>query len=136
MRNKVELIGRIGDQPDSKKNPSTGKHIVNYSMATTETYLDKKTDQYVEKTEWHSLVSFDKTADYVDKHVKKGDLYLVEGKLQAQSWEDNGQPKRRTVIVVNHLQKLPKYFKRNESDSGSFNEIQQASGQDFDPNNI
>lgn len=137
MLNKVELIGRIGTQPESFKNPNTGKHIVNYSIATTESFKDKKSDQWVESTEWHNLVSFDHTAEYVAKNVSKGELYRIEGRLRTRSWDDEkGNTHYRTEIVVHELLKLPNYYRRSVSDSSSQQSRNVSQHSDFNVDNM
>lgn len=101
--NRVQLLGYVGKDPEVKAIPS-GAKVANFSIATTDGYVDKSTGQRVEKTEWHNLVAWRGTAEIIEKYVKKGSRLLVEGKLQTRSWDDqNGQKRYMTEILVDDL---------------------------------
>ncbi|WP_375658063.1 single-stranded DNA-binding protein [Bartonella sp. CL436QHHD] len=101
MLNKVTLIGRLGANPESKT-MNSGAEIVNFSIATSESYTDKKTNQKVEKTEWHSVVIFNPhLAKIALQYLNKGSKVYVEGKLQTRKWQDkNGHDRYTTEIVL------------------------------------
>ncbi|WP_273724495.1 single-stranded DNA-binding protein [Bartonella sp. AU18XJBT] len=101
MLNKVTLIGRLGANPESKTMTS-GAEIVNFRMATSESYTDKKTNQKVEKTEWHSVVIFNPhLAKIALQYLNKGSKVYIEGKLQTRKWQDkNGGEHYTTEIVL------------------------------------
>ncbi|WP_375653741.1 single-stranded DNA-binding protein [Bartonella sp. OD88NMGDW] len=101
MLNKVMLIGRLGADPESKT-MNSGTEIVNFSMATSESYTDKNTHQKVEKTEWHSVVIFNPhLAKIALQYLNKGSKVYVEGKLQTRKWQDkNGHDRYTTEIVL------------------------------------
>jgi single-strand DNA-binding protein len=104
--NKVILIGRIGQDPKLSYTPS-GQAVVNFSLATDEGYKDRNTGQRVDKTEWHRVVAWRQTAEFVGKYLTKGNLVLVEGKLQTRKWQDQGgQDRFTTEIVANTVQGL------------------------------
>lgn len=104
--NKVILIGRIGQDPKLSYTPS-GQAVVNFSLATDEGYKDRNTGQRVDRTEWHRIVAWRQTAEFVGKYLTKGNLVLVEGKLQTRKWADqNGQDRFTTEIVANTVQGL------------------------------
>lgn len=104
--NKVILIGRLGQEPKLSYTPS-GQAVVNFSLATDEGYKDRNTGQRVDKTEWHRIVAWRQTAEFVGKYLTKGNLVLVEGKLQTRKWQDqNGQDRFTTEIVANTVQGL------------------------------
>ncbi|EJF74130.1 single-strand binding protein, partial [Bartonella sp. DB5-6] len=87
MLNKVTLIGRLGADPESKTMPSGGE-VVNFRMATSESYTDKNTHQKVEKTEWHSVVVFNPhLAKIALQYLSKGSKVYIEGKLQTRKWQ-------------------------------------------------
>lgn len=115
MRNKVELIGRVG-QKDIRYMPD-GNPLASYSIATTESYRDKNTGEWKEKTEWHRCVSFNKAAEHIGEKIDQGDLLLIEGKLQTRKWQTtNGEDRYTTEIVVHHFpKKLPKYYSKYDS---------------------
>ncbi|AGF75773.1 single-stranded DNA-binding protein [Bartonella vinsonii] len=104
MLNKVTLIGRLGANPESKTMTS-GAEIVNFRMATSESYTDKKTNQKVEKTEWHSVVVFNPhLAKIALQYLNKGSKVYIEGKLQTRKWKDkNGYDRYSTEIVLPHF---------------------------------
>ncbi|WP_375613680.1 single-stranded DNA-binding protein [Bartonella sp. AP153HLJHH] len=101
MLNKVTLIGRLGADPESKT-MNSGAEIVNFRMATSESYTDKNTHQKVEKTEWHSVVIFNPhLAKIALQYLNKGSKVYVEGKLQTRKWQDkNGHDHYTTEIVL------------------------------------
>ena len=86
--NKVILIGRVGKDPEVRTTQDGGK-IINFSVATSETWKDKNTGERKEKTEWNRVVVFnDRIGEIVEKYVKKGSLIHVEGALQTRKWTD------------------------------------------------
>lgn len=101
--NKVMLIGRLGQDPQKKY--TTGETaVVNFSLATDEGYMDKNTNQKVEKTEWHRIVVWNKLADLCSQYLFKGSMCHVEGKLQTRKWQDKqGQDRYTTEIVANNV---------------------------------
>jgi single-strand DNA-binding protein len=102
MRNKVQLIGNLGMDPEVKTLES-GKQMVRFSLATNETYKNAKGDRVTE-TQWHNLVAWGKTADLAGNYLKKGSEVAVEGKLVSRSYNDKeGTKKFITEIVVNEF---------------------------------
>ncbi|WP_375630890.1 MULTISPECIES: single-stranded DNA-binding protein [unclassified Bartonella] len=101
MLNKVMLIGRLGADPESKT-MNSGTEVVNFRMATSESYTDKNTHQKVEKTEWHSVVIFNPhLAKIALQYLNKGSKVYVEGKLQTRKWQDkNGHDRYTTEIIL------------------------------------
>ncbi|WP_375610740.1 MULTISPECIES: single-stranded DNA-binding protein [unclassified Bartonella] len=101
MLNKVTLIGRLCANPESKTMTS-GAEIVNFSIATSESYTDKKTNQKVDKTEWHSIVVFNPhLAKVALQYLSKDSKVYIEGKLQTRKWQDkNGHDRYTTEIVL------------------------------------
>ena len=104
MVNKVILIGRVGQDPQSKK-LDNGTSISNFTLATSEKYKNKSGEK-VETTEWHSLQVWGNLSEIVEKYVKKGQLLYVEGKIKTKSWEKEGQKHYKTVISVNEIKML------------------------------
>jgi single-strand DNA-binding protein len=102
LKNKVQLIGRLGQSPEVKHLES-GKTVANFSLATNEKYKNAK-GELIENTEWHNLVAWGKTAEIIEKYVQKGSEIAIEGKLTSRSWEDKDGNKRYTTeVVVNEL---------------------------------
>jgi single-strand DNA-binding protein len=102
MRNKVQLIGHVGQEPEIKTIES-GKKVAKFTLATNENYTNNKGEK-VEQTEWHRLTAWGKTADIIEKYVTKGKEIAIEGKLTHRSYDDkNGEKKYVTDIVINEL---------------------------------
>jgi len=100
--NKVILIGRLGRDPELRYTPS-GTPVVNFPLATSETYTDKDGNRQ-EKTEWHRIVVWAKQAESVANYLSKGRLVLVEGSLQTRKWTDNqGQDRYTTEIKAQRV---------------------------------
>ncbi|MEQ5803256.1 single-stranded DNA-binding protein [Halomonas sp. H10-9-1] len=104
--NKVILIGNLGQDPEVRFSPS-GTAIANLTLATTDTWMDRQSGQRQERTEWHRLVLFNKTAEIAQQYLKKGSKIYVEGRLQTRKWQgQDGQDRYTTEIVVNDMQML------------------------------
>jgi single-strand DNA-binding protein len=99
--NKVILVGNLGKDPEVRSGQD-GSKIVNFSIATSETWNDRASGERKERTEWHRVVVFnDRIADVVEKYVRKGSKVYVEGALQTRKWTDqSGQEKYTTEIVI------------------------------------
>ena len=94
--NIVTLLGRVGKEPDQKYTQS-GMAICNLSLATSEKSKGE------EKTQWHRLVSFGKTAELIEQYVKKGDQLAIEGKISYGSYDKDGTTVYTTDIIVNRI---------------------------------
>ncbi len=99
--NKVILVGNVGKDPEVR-NTQDGSKIVNFSLATSETWNDRASGERKERTEWHRVVVFnDRIGDVVEKYVRKGSKLYVEGSLQTRKWTDqSGQEKYTTEVVI------------------------------------
>ncbi len=99
--NKVILVGNVGKDPEVR-NAQDGTKIVNFSLATSETWNDRASGERKERTEWHRVVVFnDRIADVVEKYIRKGSKVYVEGALQTRKWTDqSGQEKYTTEVVI------------------------------------
>jgi single-strand DNA-binding protein len=102
LRNRVQLIGNLGSDPEVKTFDKD-KKLAKMNIATTDSYKD--TDgKTVKETHWHNLVAWGKTADLAEKYLKKGKEIAVEGKLVTRSYEDkDGVKKYVTEINVNEI---------------------------------
>jgi single-strand DNA-binding protein len=98
LRNKVQLIGHLGANPEVKKLDG-GKTIAKFSMATNESYKNQKGEK-VEETQWHNIVAWGKTAELMEQLLAKGKEVMVEGKLTSRSYEDKEGNKRYITEVV------------------------------------
>ena len=101
--NKVILLGNLGKDPEVKYTPQ-GTAVAKFTLATNERYKDKN-GEWQDRTEWHNLVAWARTAEIVGEYLKKGGKVYVEGSLRTSSWDDKetGQKKYKTEIVVNDL---------------------------------
>jgi single-strand DNA-binding protein len=104
--NKVTLLGNVGKDPEIRSTPG-GVMVANFSLATSDRTKDQQ-GNWQDKTEWHSLVAFNRTAEIIRDYVKKGAKLYIEGRLQTSSWDDKttGAKKYRTEIIVNDLSLL------------------------------
>ena len=102
MINKCILVGNLGREPEIKFT-GDGKAIANLAVATSESWTDKTTGQKVEKTEWHRVVIFGRLADVAQKYLHKGSKVYIEGQLRTRSWDQNGEKKYTTEVVVSQF---------------------------------
>ncbi len=104
--NKVILIGRVGADPEVRYMPN-GNAVANIRLATNDGYKDKNTGEFIESTEWHRVVCFNKLGEIVSQYVKKGRLIYIEGRIRTNKWQDkSGQDRYTTEIVANEMQLL------------------------------
>ena len=102
LRNKVQLIGHLGNDPEIITLDS-GKKLAKFNMATNETYKNNQGEKITE-TQWHNLIAWNNIADITEKYVKKGQEIVIEGKLTSRSYEDKeGAKKYVTEVVVNEI---------------------------------
>ncbi|MDT0553313.1 single-stranded DNA-binding protein [Urechidicola vernalis] len=102
LRNKVQLIGNLGNNPEIITMDS-GKKLAKFSIATNETYKNAQGEK-VQNTEWHNVVAWNKTADIVESYLEKGSEIAIEGKLTSRSYDDKEGNKRYvTEVVCNEL---------------------------------
>ncbi len=102
LKNKVQLIGNLGMNPEIK-NLDSGKKLAKFSIATNESYRNANGDK-IEDTQWHNLIAWGKTAEIIEKYVKKGNEIAVEGKLVNRNYDDKDGNKRYvTEILVNEI---------------------------------
>ena len=107
MRNRVQLIGHVGNDPEIK-NLDGGKKVANLTIATNDSYKNDKGEK-VEQTEWHKVVAWGKTAEIIEKFVTKGKEIAIEGKLTHRSYDDkNGEKRYITEVVANDVLLLGK----------------------------
>jgi single-strand DNA-binding protein len=105
LRNKVQLIGHVGQDPEIKTFEGERK-LASLSIATKEVYKNEKGEK-VEETQWHRITAWGKTAEVIEKHVVKGKEIAVDGKLRHRSYDDkNGDKKYITEIIVSELMLL------------------------------
>jgi single-strand DNA-binding protein len=102
LKNKVQLIGNLGNAPEVKTLES-GKKMARFSVATNESYRNAKGEKITE-TQWHNLVAWGKVAEIVEKYLAKGKEVMIEGKLVNRSYNDkDGNKKFITEVQVNEI---------------------------------
>ncbi len=102
LKNKVQLIGNLGNAPEIK-NTESGKKLARFSIATNENYRNAKGEKVTETT-WHNLVAWGKVADLAEKFLQKGTEVVIEGKLINRSYTDkDGIKKYISEVQVNEL---------------------------------
>ncbi|MBN1339158.1 MAG: single-stranded DNA-binding protein [Bacteroidales bacterium] len=102
LRNRVQLIGNLGKDPEVKEFAG-GKKMARFSIATTESY-ENNSGEKVKETQWHNLVAWGKTASIAANHLTKGKEVAVEGKLTTRTYEDkDGHKKFISEVVVSEI---------------------------------
>jgi single-strand DNA-binding protein len=114
--NKVTLLGNVGKDPEIRSTAG-GTMVANLTLATSDRQKDAQ-GNWQDRTEWHNLVAFTRTAEIVRDYVKKGSKLYIEGKITTRSWDDkeSGQKRYKTEILVNELVLLSS---REEGSGGS-----------------
>jgi single-strand DNA-binding protein len=104
--NKVILVGNLGADPDTRYMPS-GKAVTNIRIATSESWKDRQTGDMQERTEWHTVVLFDKLGEIAAEYLRKGSQVYIEGSLRTRKWQDKeGKDRYTTEIVARDMQML------------------------------
>ena len=127
--NKVLILGNLGADPDIKYTQA-GSPVANLSVATSESWKDKTTNEKVEKVEWHRVVVFGRLAEIAEQYLKKGSKIFVEGKLQTRDWEDSEGKKRYTTEVI--AREMTMLDSKGDSDASSSQASNSAPKQDND----
>lgn len=114
--NRVILLGNVGKDPEIRSTAG-GTMVASFTLATSDRQKDAQ-GNWQERTEWHNLKAFNRTAEIIRDYVKKGNKLYVEGKITTNSWDDkeSGQKRYRTEILVNDLSLLSG---RDEGSGGS-----------------
>jgi single-strand DNA-binding protein len=102
LRNKVQLIGNLGNNPEIITLDS-GKKLAKFSIATNESYKNSEGEKVID-TQWHNVVAWNKTAEIIEKYLQKGSEIAIEGKLTSRSYETSeGEKRYVTEVVCNEL---------------------------------
>ena len=124
--NKVMLIGNVGNDPEIRyldsnpQSPQGNTKVASFRLATTERYRDRNGETR-ENTEWHSIVAWRSSADYVEKFVHKGSQIFIEGKLRTRQWTDQTGNKRYTTeIQADNMQLLGKRTDAPQGGQGGY----------------
>lgn len=104
--NKVILVGNLGADPEVRY-MANSQAVANLSIATSEAWRDKQTNELQERTEWHRVVLYRRLAEIAGEYLKKGSKVYLEGRLRTRKWQDqNGQDRYTTEIHADELQML------------------------------
>lgn len=102
LRNKVQLIGNVGNDPEMTVLES-GKKVVRFSLATNENYKNSKGEK-VQSTDWHNVVAWNKTAEIIEKYAGKGKEIAIEGRLTSRSYEtEEGEKRYVTEVIISEV---------------------------------
>ncbi len=104
--NRVQLIGRLGRDPESKFTP-TGKKVTHFSLAVSNHWKDKN-GETKESTEWVNIEAWGRLGEVCQEYLKKGSLIYLEGRLKTDKYEDKGETRYFTKVVAQTLQFLDK----------------------------
>lgn len=119
MVNKVFLIGNLGRDPELRYTAS-GTAVANFTLATHRKYKNREGETQ-EETEWHRIVAWSHTAEFVNQYCQKGRQLYVEGRIQTREWEDReGQTRYTTEIVARNLELLGSRADSADFDGGDF----------------
>jgi single-strand DNA-binding protein len=111
--NKVQLIGYLGADPEARFTPG-GKKVTTFNMAVTRSWRDAEGEKK-EATEWVKIETWSGLAEICAQYLKKGSLTYVEGRLQTDKWEVEGEPRSRTKVVASEMQMLDRKQEAGES---------------------
>ena len=116
--NKVHLLGHVGKEPDVR-NLDSGMAVANFTLATTEKgYKTRDGKEIQDRTEWHSIVMWNKLAEIAEKYVHKGDKLYIEGKIRTRSYDaPDGSKRYVTEIFADSMEMLSSKNKENEKQS-------------------
>ena len=104
--NKAIIVGNLGQDPDVRTMPN-GDAVTKISVATSESWVDKNTNERKTQTEWHSIVFYRRQAEVAGEYLRKGSKVYVEGRLRTRKWQDNnGQDRYSTEIQCDNFQML------------------------------
>ncbi|QLB12768.1 single-strand binding protein [Bisgaardia hudsonensis] len=124
--NKVIILGNLGNDPEIRT-MQNGEAVANISVATSESWIDKNTNERREVTEWHRIVFYRRQAEIVGEYLRKGSKVYVEGRLRTRKWQDqNGQDRYTTEIQGDVLQMLDSRSERSMGDYQPSNNYSRA----------
>lgn len=128
--NKVILIGNLGKDPEVKYTPQ-GTAVAKFTLATNDRYKDKE-GNWQDRTEWHNITCWARTAEIAGEYLKKGRTVYVEGSLRTDSWDDKQTGQKRYSTYVNASDLVLLGGGRGEGEGGGSGYNRQRSGNDFD----
>ena len=134
--NKVQLIGRLGADPEVKQMVN-GKSVARLSLATSQSWKDRNTGEKKEKTEWHRIVVFNEgLVNVVQQYLKKGAQVYIEGQLSTRKWKDeqSGQDKYSTEIILQGYNST--FTMLGSSSSNNLTNTSSNKNNEFDQSNV
>ena len=114
--NKVILIGNLGRDPEVRYMPN-GEAVVNFSIATSESWNDRQSGQRVERTEWHNITMYRRLAEIAGQYLKKGSQVYIEGRIQSRKYTDKDGIERTAYDIIGNEMKM--LGSRNASAGGA-----------------
>lgn len=116
FRNQVQLIGHLGQDPELKKF-DTGRALVTFSLATSETWVDKSTGEVHQQTDWHNVKAWGPFAELLFQHLKKGQKVVIAGRLKYDIYEDKKESKQvRAYILAESFERMTYTGEKNVSE--------------------
>ena len=113
--NKVFLVATLGQDPETKQFPNGGV-LTTFSVATSESWIDKNSGERVEQTEWHRITTHNKLAEICAQYLTKGSKVTIEGSLKTRKWQDqNGQDRYSTEIVATNIDFIETKDRENDN---------------------
>jgi single-strand DNA-binding protein len=130
--NKVMLIGNLGKDPELRHTPA-GTAVATFSIATSERYKNKQTNEWEEKTEWHNIVLWSKLAETAGQYLSKGKTVYLEGRLQTRKWQDrDGNTRYTTEIVCDSMKMLSPRGESSNRGSDQASSYDPSSGSNYE----
>lgn len=129
--NRAIVLGNLGQDPETRTTPG-GVTVTNIRIATSDSWTDKASGEKKEKTEWHSVVLWNRLGEIAAEYLRKGSQVYIEGKLQTRKWQDkSGNDRYTTEIVAQEMQLLGGRGERRQAESKPA-----AAGDDFGDSEI
>lgn len=134
--NMAIVVGFVGDDPRINQTQS-GRKVASFSLATTEKgYTTQSGQQIPDRTEWHNIVCWGKTAEVVERYVRKGSSLYIQGKIRTRSYEKDGQTRYMTEIECESMQMLDRRAESQYSQSQGGISFPQAQEQKKDDDDL
>lgn len=125
--NKVTLLGNVGKEPEYKVTPS-GIPLCKFTLATSESYKDKTSDEWKNISEWHNIECWRYVAETANKHLHKGSKVYIEGKLKTDQYDKDGVTQYRTKVVATEIVVLDKSNTNQNQQTKSYDDTQPQFG--------